>query len=483
MTSLIEQQLADALSAHHRTPDDAVSLRKICDALVGLNRDDEALPWIEKALTLNPRDRELVVMRAHALNLLGRYFEALATWRHYAALGWNTAFYQLHLGQSLVMAGELRAGISLLKQAQSGGFARGDRHAYMAEHLLGEALLKIGNPEGFTPWLARNDYDSGSYRPDGIVSWSGNEDLRGRRVLVTHQMGYGDQFLLFACIERWIAAGASVMVTCDPEIHGLMQASLPHCIMVSAARPMHPRMSLPSALQASVRAFAPDLHATLLHLPVLGARPVPPLGPYFEPYLRAPQNLRETAALWAAELRAQYQDRALIGLYWDCTNRYFPEAGSKLRLSAERRSLPLHVVNELASNPRVVAGAHFINLQPSVSDYLTGVPTLNISRNGIADFADTAAYIEQLDAVVAVDSSVANLSAMMGKPTCVLVPPSTDWRWGIEGTHTPWLRDVEVIRQTISDDWSSVIDDAARWLVDGRWKTGAKAIVESARES
>ena len=485
MTSPIEQKLADALAAHHRAPDDVVPLRNICDALVRLHRDEEVLPWVEKALMLNPRDRELVVTRAQTLNLLGRHFEAVATWRHHATLGWNTAFYELHLGQSLVMAGELRAGIPLLQQAQLGGFAKEDRLGYMAEHLLGDALLKAGNPEGFAPWLARNDYDTGSYCPEGIVSWSGDEDLRDKRILVTHQMGYGDQFLLFACVQRWIAAGASVLITCDPEIYALMQASLPEGVVVSAARPLYARMPLPPTLQASVRAFAPDLHVTLLHLPVLGARSASRPGPYFEPYLRAPQNRREAAALWAAGLRERYPGRALVGLYWDCTNRYFPGAGSKLRLSGERRSLPLHVVNELAGNPQVAAGTHFINLQPPVSDDLTGVPTLNIGRYrpGVEDFADTAACIEQLDAVVAVDSSVANLGAMMGKPTCVLVNTSTDWRWGREGTHTPWLRDVEVLRQTIMGNWSTVVDDAASWLIDGGWRAGVGAIVESERGS
>jgi hypothetical protein len=71
-----------------------------------------------------------------------------------------------------------------------------------------------------------------------------------------------------------------------------------------------------------------------------------------------------------------------------------------------------------------------------------------------------------LDAVVAVDSAVANLGAMMGQLTVVLTHSSGDWRWGTHGSATPWLDNVKVLRQTLPGDWSTVVDETIQWLTD-----------------
>ena len=48
---------------------------------------------------------------------------------------------------------------------------------------------------------------------------------------------------------------------------------------------------------------------------------------------------------------------------------------------------------------------------------------------GFNDFADTAAAIAALDAVIAVDTAVAHLAGAMGKPLFLLLPFAADFRW------------------------------------------------------
>jgi ADP-heptose:LPS heptosyltransferase len=79
-------------------------------------------------------------------------------------------------------------------------------------------------------------------------------------------------------------------------------------------------------------------------------------------------------------------------------------------------------------------------------------------------FAETAACIEQLDAVIAVDSGVANLSAMLGKLTIVPLNVASEWRWGVEGDTSPWMANLKPLRQTLMGDWRSVIDEAISFL-------------------
>jgi hypothetical protein len=151
-----EQQLQAALAAHAQAPEDLGRLREICTTLCNLKRDDELLPWAEKALALNPREADFVRLRAHAFSLVGKHFDAAATWQHYASLLWNAAFYDLNLGHNLVMAGDFERGIPLLKSAWQAALASDDGSlASTAERLLGEAMLKTGDAQGLrTGWRA-----------------------------------------------------------------------------------------------------------------------------------------------------------------------------------------------------------------------------------------------------------------------------------------------------------------------------------------
>jgi len=81
------------------------------------------------------------------------------------------------------------------------------------------------------------------------------------------------------------------------------------------------------------------------------------------------------------------------------------------------------------------------------------------------DFEDTAAIISELDAVIAIDSSVAHLAASLGKPVWVLVPPILDWRWQIGSDTRPWWPNATLLRSAAPGEWDAVIRDLAAQLV------------------
>jgi ADP-heptose:LPS heptosyltransferase len=82
----------------------------------------------------------------------------------------------------------------------------------------------------------------------------------------------------------------------------------------------------------------------------------------------------------------------------------------------------------------------------------------------IHDFADTAAFIAQLDLVITVDTSVANLAGAMAAPTWVLLSAVPDWRYQLEGDTTPWYPTMRLFRQKKDGDWAGVIARAAQAL-------------------
>jgi hypothetical protein len=75
----------------------------------------------------------------------------------------------------------------------------------------------------------------------------------------------------------------------------------------------------------------------------------------------------------------------------------------------------------------------------------------------IADLADTAALISQLDLVITVDTAVAHLAGAMGKPVWTLLPFVPDWRWGMGREDTLWYPTMRLFRQKTAGDWAEVI--------------------------
>ncbi len=69
---------------------------------------------------------------------------------------------------------------------------------------------------------------------------------------------------------------------------------------------------------------------------------------------------------------------------------------------------------------------------------------------------ELASLISQLDLVIAVDSPVLLLSAILNRPTWGLIATSPDWRWLLSGDRSPWYPKVSLYRQTSPTQWHDV---------------------------
>ena len=92
----------------------------------------------------------------------------------------------------------------------------------------------------------------------------------------------------------------------------------------------------------------------------------------------------------------------------------------------------------------------------------------------LADFADTAAAIAQLDLVICVDTAIAHLAGALGKPVWLMLPEIGDFRW-LEGRDdSPWYPTMRLFRQRKLGEWDEVIARArrpyARWYKPVRWR-------------
>ena len=116
-----------------------------------------------------------------------------------------------------------------------------------------------------------------------------------------------------------------------------------------------------------------------------------------------------------------------------------------------------------------------VSLQHDVRDHdaallLARTDVLHIGGE-FADFADTAAAIAALDAVISVDTAVAHLCGAMGKPLWLLLPYAADFRWLRERADSPWYPTARLYRQEKFADWDAPIHALLRDLSSAMFPT------------
>ena len=74
----------------------------------------------------------------------------------------------------------------------------------------------------------------------------------------------------------------------------------------------------------------------------------------------------------------------------------------------------------------------------------------------LADFEDTAAVLALAERVVSVDTVVAHVAGIVGRPATILLPYSADFRWGVEGDTSRYYPSFTLMRQRAPGVWDDV---------------------------
>jgi ADP-heptose:LPS heptosyltransferase len=95
----------------------------------------------------------------------------------------------------------------------------------------------------------------------------------------------------------------------------------------------------------------------------------------------------------------------------------------------------------------------------------------------IKTWAETAAFVAKLDAVVTIDTAIGHLSAAMGIPTIMLAQYQHCWRWWSlrEGSGKPWYSCMDILLQDEPGDWAEQLAVAKirleEMLKSGKWRS------------
>lgn len=315
-------------------------------------------------------------------------------------------------------------GVSFL---QLGSFERAidylSRAAHMApdradfEHHLAMIEVLTGSPHGWKRMDAR-------LRVPGLVGnfphperyWKG-ECLRGKRIVVRHEQGFGDTIQFSRYIPALLERGASkVFFFVQRDMFRWAKSKFSH----------EPRIVCWPSVAPPPLEF--DFHVCLMSLP----QHFP--GQYFTVPKRSSQT----------------EDRRGVGFCW---------FGSPTHQNDAQRTIPLNqwepIFNTGIPEPfYCLAYGHF-EQKPDFIEYLIA---------DAFDWADTAERVKRLRLVITVDTAIAHLAGDLGVDCWLLLPKIPDFRWGLNGERTHWYESVRLIRASRPLEWSPVIEKVAQDL-------------------
>ncbi|WP_052420950.1 hypothetical protein [Paraburkholderia ferrariae] len=287
-------------------------------------------------------------------------------------------------------------------------------------------------------WLGASELNAG--RPAfAKPQWQG-EPIAGRTLLVWGEQGMGDllQFCRYVPLlaERVHREGGRLVWNSFAQMGALLERSLgAQCDGYSAGGGIE---TLP----------AHDCEVSLLSLPLIfGTRADSIPGP--ARYL-APE--RDAAARWRERLAGER--RLKVGLAWtgSPTHKRNPFRRVDLgALAAHLRGLDDDVA--------------FYSLQPGAQDDVAAARAAGFEMADFSSewrtFDDTAAFVDSLDLVISVCTSMAHLAGAIGQRTWVLLDVNPHWVWQLERRDSPWYPNTTLYRQKAFRQWSPVLEGVA----------------------
>jgi Flp pilus assembly protein TadD len=279
----------------------------------------------------------------------------------------------------------------------------------------------------------------------GSPRWTG-EPAPGKTILLRHEQGLGDTIQMIRFAPQVADRSERVVVVAPAALVQLMRKApgVSDVVSIDALRPPHdlwcPMMSLPHVL---------GIRANNIPAPV--------------PYLSVDPAAVE---MWRARLASTVSTDALrIGIAW---------AGSHEHRRDRLRSAPLSHFANLSQMPKVA----LYNLQ-------FGSPAAAVQESPLAgrltddtrelnNFADTAAYLMNLDLVITVDTATAHLAGALGRPVWTLLDAAPDWRWMLHRTGSPWYPTMRLFRQPRPGAWDELfreVEDSITDLISNREAT------------
>ncbi len=420
------------------------------NVLLALERPAEGLFEFEHAITLDPHDPHTHCNLGVAFKKLDRCEAAIASFLHAIDLRPDYPVALCNLAN--VYARQMQTDQAIDYYQRAVHLAPDYADAY-----LGWAMCALGAGDYVRGWQLYEWRGQGMLRDDRLSVldkplWRAEALTAGQTILVYTEQGLGDTLQFVRYLSHLSSTGAQWVVTVPDTLRSLLEQALPNVWFV-------PEHRVPVDVDYQIR---------LLSLPGLCGTNSTSNIPAQTPYLFSDPAKRQA---WRERLSQDLgeQPKLRVGLVWAGGHR--PDQPDVWDVNA-RRNIALTKLAGL-KHP----GIDFISLQKGevAEQELKDLqaqgwdgPAIHTYSEQLHDFADTAALIDNLDLVIAVDTAVAHLAGALGKPVWILNRFDACWRWlygqDPHRTDSPWYPTARLFRQPTPGDWDSVMDEVRQKL-------------------
>ena len=382
-----------------------------------LGRNEEALFAYQKVLELNPNDSAALNNLGNLRRNMGDTTGAIADLKRSITLNPNYADAYSNLGAIYKENKEFDRAMFYYQKA----LALNPEHTNAQFDIALMELSKGHYESGWSGYEYRLKMNELLAKTDVYTSplWRG-ESLQNKTIILQTEQGFGDTIMFIRYAPYFRELGAKIIVRTRLELVALFRSiqEVDEIICEEDPLPEH------------------DFYLPLLSCPQRFKTVLQTIPRKF-PYLGSPKN------------GLSFERKSLhVGITW---------SGSPTNRGHKDRYVGLKILSQLFDidhiswySLQIGADSHEIqsfNLHDTIID----------KTELLTDFAQTAAFIEALDLVISVDTSVAHLSGALNKKTFVLLSKPAEWRWMQEGETTPWYESLLLFRQEIRGDWQKPI--------------------------
>ena len=267
------------------------------------------------------------------------------------------------------------------------------------------------------------------------VRWDGKQDLKDKFVLIYMEGGHGDEILNVRFVKQIIDKGAKVIIACRPTLAPLFARieGVSAVAQVDILRGVWHDYYIPSF--------------SLAHL--LGCEYEDLKGEsYITPNDRCVKRFSNYIK----------KDGFKVGIRW---------GGNPEFEYQQMRAFPFKGFYDAVNQE----GVDLYSLQLSDASHID-VSKYNITdlEEHLTDWEQTAGAIANLDLVITSCTSIAHLSAAMGKETWVIVPTMPYYVWAVPGSKSSWYDSVNLIRQEEFGNWDKPFTKVKQELEIRKWQ-------------
>ena len=398
-------------------------------ALADLKLFDKALTSCNHAIALRSDYADAYSNRANILITLKRFDEALISCDHAISLNPNLA--EAHNNRGVILNELKQFDESMWSYEQAISLKPDYAEAYWNNSLNKLILGDFKQGWKLHEWRWKS-FIKEHVREFSKPLWLGDTSISGKTILIYGEQGFGD-VIQFCCYINMVSdLGANIIVEVRSSLLSLMATLRDDIIVIEKGETLPafdfqcPIMSLPLAFKTTVETIPSDI-----------------------PYLFCDPNKQK---IWKDRLGAKTKKR--IG---------FVCSGSTMHKDDKKRSIPLHLLKPLLELPFEF---HLLQkeIQSDEKAFLAEHLYIKTQQENLADFADTAALINEMDLIISVDTSVAHLAGALGKTVWILLAWKADWRWLLDRTDSPWYPTATLFRQSEMGSWEGVIADICQKL-------------------